>query len=191
MTQQELQNYIAGFKLSATGDGSDVGNSDIRRKMLAHFVNIGTNDKPEWELLGYKQESAAVASNYDSSDTTDVTGESFTDVNSKLEKLEMSEYKINPNRSKFLEEAIKLKAIDAEEQMQNYQILTVYGFMRNTAGACMAYIEDGCSLILDNLGGQGYTLTDVSFTLSGRKTFGTVSEINREGTAFVAHTAKT
>lgn len=189
MTQAQLQAYIATFTLTATGAADDAGTSDIKRKMLAHFVNVGTSASPEWELLGYKQESASVASNYDTTDLTDVTGESFTDVNSKLEKLEMSEYKINPTRTKFLAEAIKLKAIDAEDQMQDYQILTVYGFMRNTSGACMAYVEDGCSLILDNLGGSGYTLSDVSFTLSGRKTFGTVAEIERTGTTFTEYTA--
>ncbi|MCI8332849.1 MAG: hypothetical protein HFE78_08510 [Clostridiales bacterium] len=187
MTQAQLQTYIATFTLTSTGVSDEPGTSDIKRKMLAHFVNVGTAEKPEWELLGYKQESAAVASNYDTTDVTDVTGESYTDINSKLEKLEMSEYKINPNQTKFLAEAIKLKAIDAEEQMQDYQILTVYGFLRNTDGACMAYKEDGCSLVLDNLGGQGYTLSDVAFTLSGRKIFGTVAEIQRIGTTFTEY----
>lgn len=44
----------------------------------------------------------------------------------------MSEYHINPEKTKFLEEAIKLKLSDQEEDMQNYSILTVYGFLRNT-----------------------------------------------------------
>ena len=174
MTKAQINAFMAGFVLSSTGNAEDAGTVDIRRKMLAHFIKHGAG---AYELLGYKQESIAVASNYDSADITDVTDTTYTDINSKAEKIEMSEYRINPSKTKFFEEALKLKISDQEEAMQDYTVLTVYGFYRDEDGNCLATEETGCTVILDNLGSQGFTMSDVNITLSGRKTYGTVPEI--------------
>lgn len=188
MTKTQLNTFLAGFKLTSTGGTTDIGNSDIKRKLLAIYIK--NDGDSAYELLGYKQESMSVASNYDSSDMTDVTGATYTDVGSKAEKIEMSEYHINPAKTKFLEEAIKLKLSDQEEEMQNYSILTVYGFLRNTDGACLATEETGCTVILDNLGGQGFTTNDVNITLSGVKKYGTVAEITKAPTFTEAQTTE-
>lgn len=189
LTKEQKKTYAAQFKLTSTGEYSDVGTADIKRKMLAVYVDVSTSSQtPVWELLGYKQTSVQIAANYDTSDITDVNGETYTDINSKAEKIDMSEYNVNPSFSKFLEEAIKLKTIDCEEDMQGYKVLIVYGFMRDTNDKCMALYHEGCTLILDNDGGEGLTKYDVSFTLSGKKTFGTVPEIQRTGVTFTEYT---
>ena len=46
---------------------------------------------------------------------------------------------------------------------------------------CLATEETGCTVILDNLGGQGFT-NDVNITLSGVKKYGTVAEISKTPT---------
>lgn len=175
LTKTQLNTFLADFKLTSTGNIADVGKADIKRKMLAQYIR--KNPESDFEMLGYKQESSTTASNYDTNPLTDITGASYNDINGKAESIEMSEYKVNPKKTVFLEEAIKLKLSDQEEEMQDYEILTVYGFLRNDASACLATLEKGCTVILDNLGGQGYTHSDVNITLSGRKTYGTVSEI--------------
>lgn len=180
MTKEQLNTFLDAFKLTSTGNITDVGSSDIKRKLLVHYIKKEGNSV--YEMLGYKQESSTTASNYDTSDITDVTGATYTDVAGKAEKIEMSEYHINPAATKFLEEAIKLKLSDQEEDMQNYSILTVYGFLRNSDGDCLATEETGCTLLLDNLGGQGFTTNDVNITLSGIKTYGTVTEITKTPT---------
>lgn len=175
MTKSQLKEFLAGFKLSATGTNQDVGKTDIKREALAHYIRkSGTED---WEMLGYKQESASVASNYESNTVSDVTGSTYNDITGKAEAIEMSEYIVNPKKTKFLEEAIKLKVADLEEEMQDYEILTVYGFYRNETNKCLATLEKDCTVVLDNLGGQGFTHSDVNITLSGQKTYGTVAEI--------------
>ena len=35
MTKEQLNTFLAGFKLSSTGNVTDVGSADIKRKMLA------------------------------------------------------------------------------------------------------------------------------------------------------------
>ena len=187
MTKEQLNTFLADFKLSSTGDATDVGSADIRRKMLAIYIKKGSVSNGAYELLGYRQESMSVASNNDTSDSTDVNGFSYTDFKGKNEKIEMSEYHINPKKTKFLEEATKLKISDQEEDMQDYTVLIVYGFLRDSDGNCLATEETDCTVILDNLGGQGYTTQDVSISLSGNKSFGTVPEIVAVPT-FTEHT---
>lgn len=187
MTKAQLNAFLAAFKLTSTGDTADVGSSDVKRKLLVHYIK--KEGDAAYEMLGYKQESLSTSSNYDTSDKTDVTGATYTDVGTKAEKIEMSEYHINPSATKFLEEAIKLKLSDQEEEMQNYSILTVYGFLRNGDGACLATEETGCTLLLDNLGGQGFTTNDVNITLSGIKKYGTVAEITKSPTFTEAQAA--
>lgn len=175
MTKTQLNAFKEKFKLTSTDNTTDVGKTDVKRKVLAHYIKKA--DDEAFEMLGYKQESVAVASNYEENTVTDVTGVTYNDITGKAESIEMSEYIVNPNKTKFLEEAIKLKVTDQEEEMQDYEILTVYGFLRDSSGKCMATLEKGCSVKLDNLGGQGFAHSDVTITLSGNKTYGTVDEV--------------
>lgn len=180
MTLTELKTYLGKFKLTATDSSTDVGATDIKRRALAHYIKKTGGE--EYELLGYKQESVSVASNYEENTVTDVTGATYSDITGKAESIEMSEYSVNPNKTTFLEEAIKLKIGNLEEEMQDYDVLTVYGFLRDSSGKCLATLETGCSVKLDNLGGQGFTHSDVTITLSGQKTYGTVDEITANPT---------
>lgn len=175
MTKSQLDAFLAKFQLTATDNTTDVGKTDIKRKVLAHYIKKA--DGTDFEPLGYKQESVSVASNYEENTVTDVTGATYNDITGKAESIEMSEYIINPKMTAFLEEAIKLKIADREEDMQDYEVLTVYGFLRDDDGKCMATLETGCSVKLDNLGGQGFAHSDVTITLSGNKTYGTVEDV--------------
>ena len=59
----------------------------------------------------------------------------------------------------------------------------------NNDGACLATEETGCTLLLDNLGGQGFTVNDVNITLSDIKKYGTVAEITKSPTFIEAQAA--
>ena len=175
MTKTELNAFLKNFKLTATGKSDEVGKTDIKRETLAHYIRKAGSET--FEMLGYKQESGSVASNYESNTVSDITGTTYNDITGKAETIELSEYNVNPKKTVFLEEAIKLKLSDQEEDMQDYEILTVYGFLRNAENKCLATLETGCTVVLDNLGGQGFTHSDVNITLSGQKSYGTVDEI--------------
>ena len=141
LTKTQLNTFLAEFKLTSTGNTEDVGKTDIKRKMLAQYIRKGKEG--DFEMLGYKQESGSTASNYDESPITDITGVTYNDINGKAENIELSEYRVNPKKTVFLEEAIKLKLSDQEEEMQDYDILTVYGFLRNDKAVCLATLESG------------------------------------------------
>lgn len=180
LTKEQLNTFLAGFKLSSTGDNTDVGKADIKRKMFAIYIKKAGDEA--YEMIGYKQESVSVGSNYETEDMEDVTGASYSDIISKTDKIEMTEYRINPEKTKFLEEAIKLKISDQEEDMQDYTVLRAYGFYRDTTNQVLCTEEENCSVVLDNLGGQGFTMSDVTITCSGQKKYGTISEISANPT---------
>lgn len=178
----DINTFLAGFKLTSTGKYDTVGNSDVKRKMLAQYIKNGNEEGADYEMLGYKQASVSQSSNYDSETIKDVTGATYLDINSKAETLEMSEYLLNPNKTKFMEQAIKLKLSDQEEKMQNYTVLHVYGYLRNAQNKCLAVEESGCTLVLDNDGGEGFVHEDVNITLGGIKKYGYVDEISANPT---------
>lgn len=177
MTKTELNTFLANFKLTSTDNITDVGKNDIKRKMLAIYIKKASDENSQYELLGYRQESMSIASNNDTADSTDVNGFHYTDFNGKNEKIEMSEYRTNPKKTKFLETAIKLKISDQEEDMKDYMVLIVRGYLRNEDNHCLAIEESDCTVFLDNEGNQSFLTHDVSIGLSGNKKFGTVPEI--------------
>ena len=67
-------------------------------------------------------------------------------------------------------------------------MMTVYGFMRNEADACLAVREKNCTITPDSIGGSGTVGFPYTINYSNDKTYGTVPEITAnptftEGTA--------
>lgn len=185
MTRSQIEEFKKQFKLTATGDYTDVGKKDIKREMLAQYIRKSGDEN--FEMIGYKQEGTTTAANYEENTVTDVTGTTYNDKTSKAETIEMSEYIVNPKKTAFLEEAIKLKIFDLEDEMTDYEVLTVYGYYRNEQNHCLATLETDCTVTLDNNGGSGFVHSDVNISLSGNKEYGTVEEIVKNPT-FTTHT---
>ena len=57
MTDAQIKTFLDGFTITKDGDA--------KRKTLAHYVNIGTEAAPEWELLGYKVEDSSIEYNWE------------------------------------------------------------------------------------------------------------------------------
>lgn len=55
-------------------------NSTIARKSLITYVNVGTAQAPEWYALGYHCDDSSISMEQDSSTSTDILGNTFTDV---------------------------------------------------------------------------------------------------------------
>lgn len=180
MTRTQIEDFKKQFKLTSTGEYADVGKKDIKREMLAQYIR--KNGDEIFEILGYKQEGTTTAANYEENVITDVTGTTYNDKTSKAETIEMSEYTINPQKTVFLEEANKLKIFDLEDEMNDYEVLTVYGYYRNEQNHCLATLETDCTVTLDNNGGSGSVHSDVNISLSGKKEYGTVEEIVKNPT---------
>ena len=49
-------------------------NRKADRKLEMHFVNMGTSEAPDWEILGYGVEDATMSFNHDVSTVVDILG---------------------------------------------------------------------------------------------------------------------
>lgn len=176
MTNEQLKTFLATFSNAESGD--------VKRNKFVLFARKGSTG--DYEAIGYKQESAAIANNYDTTEMTDILGNKYNEINGKNESIEMSEYHINKNKSAFLDQAFSYTVAGLEQEMTDYDLLMVFGWMVNEAGAMMARHVPNCTLTLDNLGGQSYTMADVSFGGIGQGEFGTVTDIKNP--TFTAYT---
>ena len=167
MTDAQLKTFLDSFTHNDSGD--------VKRNKFVLFGKKGTEDK--FVALGYKQESAAISNNYDTSDMTDVLGVKYNDINDKNETIEMSEYHINKDKSAFRDTAFTYTLAGLESELNDYTLLMVCGWLTNEDGAMLARQVENCTLSLDNLGGQSFTMADVTFSGIGRGTFGTVTSL--------------
>ena len=60
------------------------------RKLEMHFINVGTTESPEWELLGRGVEDASMEFNHDANQVTDILGITDVDVSAAKPTLELS-----------------------------------------------------------------------------------------------------
>lgn len=176
MTDAQLAAYLATFTHTEAGD--------VQRKKFVLYAKKGEGD---FEAIGYKQESAAIANNYDTQDITDVLGNKYTEINAKNETVSMSEYRINKDHSAFLDEAFSLTLAGLEDKLKDYTLLFVCAWLVDGSGNMLARQVENCSLTLDNMGGQAYTMSDVTFSGIGQGVFGTVSSL--ESPTFTPGTA--
>jgi len=177
VTDTELKTYLAKFEHSDTGD--------VKRQKFVLYAK--KSDEENWTAIGYKQESAAISNNYDTTELTDVLGDKYNEVNDKNETIEMSEYHINKSKSDFLNKAFKYTVAGLESELTDYSLLMVFGWLVDESGNMLARKVDGVSLRLDNLGGQSFTMADVSFSGISKGEFGTVSDLKNP--TFTAATA--
>lgn len=167
MTDKELKEFLGTF--THTEDG------DVKRNKFVLFAKKG--DSGTYEAIGYKQESAAISNNYDTTEMTDILGTKYAEKNDKNETIEMSEYHINKSKSAFLDEAFKYTVAGLENELNDYTLLMVFGWLTDADGGMLAREISGCTLTLDNLGGQSFTMADVTFSGIGKGTFGTVDSL--------------
>lgn len=169
MTDEQILAFINEFgHIDETGD--------VKRNKFVLWAKKG--NETTWTPIGYKQESASISNNYDSSTITDILGNKYTDINDKDEQIEMSEYHINPSASEFLDKAFALTLAGMEQELNDYQLLMECKWLVNEDDEELGRLVTGVTLQLDNLGGQSFTMADVTWSGISRGDMGTVTFTN-------------
>ena len=81
--------------MSITGEGK------IQRKLVMHFVNVGTSETPEWERIGKGIEELTREMNNNVESTTDITGETDVEVTKGNQTSSVSPYKARKESKLF------------------------------------------------------------------------------------------
>ncbi len=168
MTDVQLKTFLDSFEHSGTGD--------VKRELFVIFGRKGNTG--DFIPLGYKQESAAIENNYDENSVRDVLGQVYNDIISKDEQISMSEYHINPSASPFLDTAWMYTLAGLESELADYELLMVSAWLVDDSGHFFAREVSGVRLKLDNMGGQSYSMADVTFSGISRGKFGTVASLS-------------
>ena len=131
--------------MSITGEGK------IQRKMVMHFVNVETTDKPEWERIGKGIEELTREMNNNVESTTDITGETDVEVTLGNQTTSVEPFKAR-RESKLFQKLYKIYTDDLELSDVEMEFLEVSIFDEISEGVYAAIKQKG-AVDLKSFGG--------------------------------------
>lgn len=148
-------------------------NVKAARKLLKHYVNVGTSETKEWELLGTGVEDSSIETNFETSEVNDILGNHETSVTGAAPSQSFDPFTVRGG-SKL---AFKLHEIwmnSAYEQLSQFEMLTVYSYVGDEADGYDADVQTGCTIVFGSIGGSAYVDMPITINYSNIKTRGTV-----------------
>ena len=133
------------------------------RKLEMIFVNMGTSETAEWEILGRGVEEASVA-------ITD------TVVSPAKPEFDLDPCTIRGGQ-KLSEKLLDIERRNAIAELGQFEILHVHCYL-GTAPSFTAELHKNCTIVPQSLGGSSYVDMPMNVYLSNDKTLGTVTIAN-------------
>ena len=143
------------------------------RKLLKHYVNVGTKDTQEWELVGKGVADSSISLNPETEENTDIYAVHEMTVNSWKPTQDFTPFTVRGG-SKL---AFKLHEIwmnNKPELLSQFQFLTVYSYVGNEADGFDADIQDNCTINITSIGGSAYVDMPITVSYSNDKKRGPV-----------------
>ena len=143
------------------------------RKLLKHYVNVGTGETKEWELLGVGLEDSAIETNFETETINDILGNSETSVTSASPSQSFEPFTVRGG-SKL---AFKLHEIwlnKEYEKLSQFEMLTVYGYVGSDTDGYDADMQSDCTITFSSIGGSAYVDMPITVNYSDKKERGTV-----------------
>lgn len=143
------------------------------RKFLKHYVNVGTGETKEWELLGVGVEDSAIDTNFETETVNDILGNSETSVTGASPSQSFEPYTVRGG-SKL---AFKLHEIwlnKEYEKLSKFEMLTVYGYIGTESDGYEADMQADCTITFSSIGGSAYIDMPITVNYSDKKERGTV-----------------
>lgn len=143
------------------------------RKLLKHYVNVGTGESKEWELLGVGIEDSAIETNFETETVNDILGNAETSIMGASPSQSFEPFTVRGG-SKL---AFKLHEIWLDkryEELSQFDMLTVYGYIGTEADGYEADMQSGCTITFSSIGGSAYVDMPITVNYSDKKERGTV-----------------
>ena len=147
------------------------------RKLLKHYVNVGTTAAQEWELLGVGVEDSAIETNFETETVNDILGNSETSVTGASPSQSFEPFTVRGG-SKL---AFKLHEIwlnKEYEKLSKFDMLTVYGYVGSETDGYDADMQSDCTITFGSIGGSAYVDMPITVNYSDKKERGTVAFAN-------------
>lgn len=169
--------FRGGITMADTAAAINLANGlKADRKLEMIFVNMGTGETEEWELLGRGVEDASVAFNHDTNQTTDILGITDTEVSPAKPELDLDPCTIRGGQ-KLSAKLLDIERRNAIAELGQFTILHVHCFL-GTASAFTAEKHTNCTIVPQSLGGSTYVGMPMNVYLSNEKVLGTATVAN-------------
>lgn len=143
------------------------------RKLLKHYVNVGTKGSQEWELLGVGIEDSAIETNFETETVNDILGNSETSVTSASPSQSFEPFTVRGgSKLAFMLHEIWLNK--EYEKLSQFDMLTVYGYVGSDTDGYDADMQSDCTITFSSIGGSAYVDMPITVNYSDKKERGTV-----------------
>lgn len=144
------------------------------RKLLKHYVNVGTKAEKTWELLGAGIEDSAIETNFETETVNDILGNAETSVISAAPSQSFEPFTVRGgSKLAFMLHEIWLNK--EYEKLSQFEMLTVYSYVGDTSGGYDATIEEDCTITFSSIGGSANVDMPITVNYSDKKQRGTVT----------------
>lgn len=143
------------------------------RKLLKHYVDVGSGTTPEWELLGRGVEDSSIELNPETEEVRDITGVNETSVTGWKPTQSFEPFTVRGG-SKLAFKLHEIWASNKPELLSQFKILTVYSYVGDESTGYDADVQTNCTISITSIGGSAYVDMPIEVSYSMEKERGTV-----------------
>ena len=144
------------------------------RKLLKHYVNVGTKGEKEWELLGAGIADSSIETNFETETVNDILGNSETNITSASPSQSFEPFTVRGgSKLAFMLHEIWLNK--EYEKLSQFEMLTVYSYAGDKSSGYDATIEEDCTITFSSIGGSANVDMPITVNYSDKKQRGTVT----------------
>lgn len=144
------------------------------RKLLKHYVNVGTGGSKEWELLGAGVEESSIDTNFETETVNDILGNSETSVTGAAPSQSFEPFTVRGG-SKLAFMLHEIWINKQYEKLSQFEMLTVYSYVGDDSSGYDATLEEDCTITFGSVGGSAYVDMPITVNYSDKKQRGTVT----------------
>lgn len=149
----------------------------VERKLLITVAEWGSGQTPDREILGARVEDSAIELNPDMEVTTDILGQTYTDVNKTepQQTLDPSNVIGGSKLSAYLYDAMVHNRIS--DYNQAFTIYIISGFIGDSTNGYEAVKHEQCTILPTSVGGSAWVQMPLEIHFSNKITSGTVDKL--------------
>lgn len=158
------------------------------RKLLRHYVNVGTKEEKDWELLGAGVEDSSIDTNFETEEVNDILGNHETSVTSAAPTQSFEPFTVRGgSKLAFMLHEIWLNK--EYEKLSQFEMMTVYSYVGEKTTGYDATIEEDCTITFGSIGGSANVDMPITVNYSDKKQRGTVTFSDGQTPTFVLNSA--
>ena len=158
------------------------------RKLLRHYVNVGTKEEKIWELLGTGVEDSAIETNFEEEEVLDIYQNFSSSITGAKPTQTFEPYTVRGG-SKLAFTLHEIWLNKEYEKLSQFEMLTVNSHVGDKTEGYDATIEEDCTIKFNSIGGSAYIDMPIEVKYSDKKQRGTVTFDEAQTPTFVLNDA--